>query len=116
MTQASEFIEANVDEYMDDILKHGFAQCTGYYFEPSLNVHNVELYCNGEDMGDPQFALGAEFNDYELGVFDILNALPADVRNAYGTVDDYGGDWDNGWVMYDESPNASMVGSKAVLD
>lgn len=116
MTQASEFIEANADEYMDDILKHGFAQCTGYYFEPTLNLYNVELRCNGEDMGDPRFAFGAEFNDDNVALFDILNALPADVRNAYGTVSDYGGNWEKGWIWYDESANASAIGSKAVLD
>ena len=116
MTQAGDFIEANTDEYTDDILKHGFAQCTGYYFEPTLNLYNVELCCNGEDMGDPQFAFGAEFNGDNVALFDILNALPADVRNAYGTVELSGGNWEKGWVMYEESSNASAIGSKAVLD
>jgi prepilin-type processing-associated H-X9-DG protein len=116
MTEASEFIEANVDEYMDDILKHGFAQCTGYYFEPSLTVFNVGLYCNGEDMGYTEEVLGMSFDGDAVDKLGMLNALPADVRNAYGSVEDYGGDWDKGWVWYDESANASAVGSKAVLD
>ena len=100
MTQAGKFVEDNQGKEVEDILKNGFEQSESYYFKPTLYVKNVELDCDGEDMGTPEDVLGMSFDDDAVDNLGMLYALPSDLFNIYGSAVFSDGTWDEGWIEY----------------
>lgn len=100
MTQAGEFVKTYQGKNTEDILKNGFEQSESYYFKPMLYLKNVELDCDGEDMGTPEDVLGMSFDDDAVDKLGMLYALPSDLINIYGSAEFADGNWGEGWIEY----------------
>jgi hypothetical protein len=100
MTQAGSFIETYQGKNVETILKNGFKQSESYVFKPTLYVKDVELQCNGEDMGSPEDVLGMSFDDDAVDKLGMLYALPSDLIHAYNSAMFSDGNWGEGWIEY----------------